>query len=104
MTSGPSYHRAKLTATDTGVIYLNENTLDGQRISSFPVVLLQGDAAFVVKVRLADDAPWAAYPGDGSSAAGEPILLRGRWHELRVEIAEGQILWFHGDQVPLAWS
>lgn len=101
--NGFSYHRKKFVADASGAIYLTGATL-GAPLESMCALLLQGDAAFTVKVRAGADAPWAAYPGDGSSAAGEPLLIRGRWFELKVEIANTQTLWFHGDAIPLAWN
>lgn len=104
MTNGASCHNESFTAGAAGEILLTRNTLSGNDPASFPVIVLQGDAAFTVKVRLSEDADWSAYPGDGSSAAGEVLVIRGRWSHIKVEIADTKKLWFYGDQIFQAWS
>lgn len=73
---------------------------------NFSTVLIQASATFTIQVRLgeAGATTWVAYPGDATSAAGEVLVVRGRWPEVQVTAAEGTTVWVVADMIAAAWS
>lgn len=77
-------------APQGGYVYLNQSTL-GNTIHQAACIQIQGTADFLVEVvgpiaASTNNPPYSPYPGPGASSgsANDIVLIRGRWHDIRV--------------------